>query len=101
MASPDAPTRPLRFVLSKLVPHAESRSTTMLSRRHVFVAIVAAALAAGSLASAAPVAAQTLTKASLRLKWLPQAQFAGYYLALEKGYYRDAGLDLAINPGGP
>jgi NitT/TauT family transport system substrate-binding protein len=73
----------------------------MLSRRHVLVAIVAAALAAGSLASAAPVAAQTLTKASLRLKWLPQAQFAGYYLALEKGYYRDAGLDLAINPGGP
>jgi NitT/TauT family transport system substrate-binding protein len=38
---------------------------------------------------------------TLQLKWLPQAQFAGYYVAKEKGYYRDAGLDVAIAPGGP
>ncbi len=33
--------------------------------------------------------------------WIPQAQFAGYYLALEKGYYRDQGLDVVILEGGP
>ncbi len=39
--------------------------------------------------SAAP-----LTKVSLVLKWVPQAQFAGYYVALKKGYYPKYGLDL-------
>ena len=37
----------------------------------------------------------------LQLKWLPQAQFAGYYVAHAKGFYRRAGLDVAIRPGGP
>lgn len=37
---------------------------------------------------------------TLRLKWLNQAQFAGYYVAKEKGYYSDAGLDVSIQPGG-
>ncbi|GGK07122.1 ABC transporter substrate-binding protein [Pseudomonas matsuisoli] len=46
-------------------------------------------------------AAQDMTKASLRLKWLPQAQFAGFYVAQAKGYYKDEGIDLTINPGGP
>jgi NitT/TauT family transport system substrate-binding protein len=77
------------------------RRTTMLSRRHALAAAVAMALAAGSLAHSIPAAAQTLTKASLRLKWLPQAQFAGFYVALAKGYYKAEGIDLTINPGGP
>ncbi|HZV21595.1 MAG TPA: ABC transporter substrate-binding protein [Hyphomicrobiales bacterium] len=38
---------------------------------------------------------------TLRLKWLNQAQFAGYYVAKEKGYYKDAGLDVTIEAGGP
>ena len=33
--------------------------------------------------------------------WIPQAQFAGYYLALEKGFYRQQGLDVVILDGGP
>lgn len=37
----------------------------------------------------------------LALHWLPQAQFAGYYVAQEKGFYRDAGLNVYILPGGP
>ncbi|NYT71902.1 ABC transporter substrate-binding protein [Halomonas sp. QX-2] len=45
--------------------------------------------------------AQTLTEASVRLKWLPQAQFAGFYVAKEKGFYIENGIDLTINPGGP
>jgi NitT/TauT family transport system substrate-binding protein len=45
--------------------------------------------------------AQSLVKATLRLKWLPQAQFAGFYLAKARGYYEAEGIDLTINPGGP
>ncbi|MEA4814435.1 MAG: ABC transporter substrate-binding protein [Oscillospiraceae bacterium] len=37
---------------------------------------------------------------SIQLKWLPQAQFMGYYVALDKGYYKDAGLNVTITPGG-
>jgi len=37
---------------------------------------------------------------SIQLKWLPQAQFMGYYVALEKGYYKDAGLNVKVVPGG-
>ena len=40
-------------------------------------------------------------KVTLQLKWVTQAQFAGYYVALKKGYYKDAGLDVTIKPGGP
>ena len=38
---------------------------------------------------------------TLQLKWVTQAQFAGYYAALEKGYYDDEGLNVTIKPGGP
>ena len=41
-----------------------------------------------------------LKKVKLQLKWLPQSQFMGYYVAKEKGYYKDAGLDVEILPGG-
>lgn len=42
-----------------------------------------------------------LTPVTLQLKWVPQAQFAGYYVALEKGYYEEEGLEVTIAPGGP
>ncbi|MBW4082567.1 ABC transporter substrate-binding protein [Paenibacillus sp. S150] len=41
-----------------------------------------------------------LKKVVLRLKWIHQAQFAGFYTAVEKGYYKEAGLDVEIRPGG-
>jgi NitT/TauT family transport system substrate-binding protein len=37
----------------------------------------------------------------LQLKWSADAQFAGYYVALAKGYYKDANLDVTLLPGGP
>ena len=37
----------------------------------------------------------------LQLKWVTQAQFAGYYVAAAKGYYEAEGLDVTIMPGGP
>jgi NitT/TauT family transport system substrate-binding protein len=38
---------------------------------------------------------------SLQLKWVAQAQFAGYYAALDQGYYKAENLNLTIKPGGP
>jgi NitT/TauT family transport system substrate-binding protein len=37
----------------------------------------------------------------IMLQWSHQAQFAGYYVALEKGFYKEQGLDVSIVPGGP
>ncbi|PSH67263.1 MULTISPECIES: ABC transporter substrate-binding protein [Phyllobacterium] len=40
-------------------------------------------------------------KLTLQLKWVTQGQFAGYYVAKDKGFYEEAGLDVEIKPGGP
>ncbi len=42
-----------------------------------------------------------MQKATVQLKWVPQAQFAGIYVAAEKGFYKDEGIDIKIVPGGP
>jgi NitT/TauT family transport system substrate-binding protein len=69
------------------------------------VAAVAAvaALVFASLGSAKPEApaAASADKVTLQLKWVPQAQFAGYYAAAAKGYYKQFGLDVTLKPGGP
>jgi NitT/TauT family transport system substrate-binding protein len=49
---------------------------------------------------AAPTDCATPDKVTLQLKWVPQAQFAGYYVARELGYYKDQCLDVTIRPGG-
>ncbi len=59
---------------------------------------VFAGAAALALGGAPAVALDDLT---LQLKWVTQAQFAGYYVALEKGYYEEDGLEVTIRPGGP
>ncbi len=46
-------------------------------------------------------AAQAADDVTLQLKWVTQAQFAGYYVALENGYYEDEGLNVEIKAGGP
>jgi NitT/TauT family transport system substrate-binding protein len=56
-----------------------------------------AGLATGVL-SVAAIAADDLT---LQLKWVTQAQFAGYYVAQDKGFYEEEGLNVTIKPGGP
>src|SRR2546428_953647 len=44
---------------------------------------------------------QAADKVTVQLKWVTQAQFAGYYAALQQGYYKDENLDVTIRPGGP
>ena len=46
-------------------------------------------------------AGQAADDITLQLKWVTQAQFAGYYVALEKGFYEGEDLNVTINPGGP
>ncbi len=55
--------------------------------------------AALGLALATP--AWSADEVTLQLKWVTQAQFAGYYVALDKGFYEEEGLDVTIRPGGP
>src|SRR5713226_3103597 len=45
--------------------------------------------------------AAALDQVSMQLKWKHQFEFAGYYAALEQGFYRAAGLDVTIREGGP
>ncbi len=59
--------------------------------------ILTGAIAAGVMAGGAW-AADDVT---LQLKWVTQAQFAGYYVALENGFYEEEGLNVTIKPGGP
>ena len=63
-------------------------------KRFLMGAAALSALAMGSAQASAE-------SVSLQLKWVTQAQFAGFYVAQAKGYYKDAGLDVTIKPGGP
>lgn len=60
--------------------------------------IVSMMAGAFSLAAVQAWAADAVT---LQLKWVAQAQFAGYYVAKEKGFYEEENLDVTIKPGGP
>ncbi|WP_282168500.1 ABC transporter substrate-binding protein [Ruegeria atlantica] len=60
--------------------------------------LLSGAIAAFSLAASSAFAADEVT---LQLKWVTQAQFAGYYVAKDKGFYEEEGLDVTILPGGP
>ncbi len=47
------------------------------------------------------VSAHAADKVTLQLKWVTQAQFAGYYVAKDRGFYKEENLDVEIKPGGP
>ncbi|MEQ9554706.1 MAG: ABC transporter substrate-binding protein [Rhodospirillales bacterium] len=67
----------------------------------VFLAVLCAGLGRPAPSWAAEDKPRKLTKVTLQLKWAHQFQFAGYYAALAKGYYRDRGLDVTILPAMP
>ena len=87
MASPDQKTR-----MTRKVESPPFRPKLALLRRLI---------AGASLVLAASHPAAALDSVSMQLKWKHQFQFAGYYQALEQGFYRDAGLDVTIREGGP
>lgn len=59
------------------------------------------ATALGLSVGMASFSAMAADEVTLQLKWVTQAQFAGYYVAQDKGFYEEADLDVTINPGGP
>lgn len=61
--------------------------------------LVTGALAGAMVAGASM--AQAADEVKLQLQWVTQAQFAGYYVALDQGFYADEDLDVTILPGGP
>ncbi|WP_294179240.1 ABC transporter substrate-binding protein [uncultured Schumannella sp.] len=79
------------------------------STRRGLAAIAAAAATALTLAACTTAETDTtdsgefepITEVSLQLQWLPQAQFAGYYVALDQGYFEEEGFDsVSIVPSG-
>ncbi|WP_118134299.1 ABC transporter substrate-binding protein [Oceanicella sp. SM1341] len=58
-------------------------------------------LAGAALAAVSALGAQAADEVTLQLKWVTQAQFAGYYVALDQGFYEEEDLDVEIKPGGP
>ena len=53
------------------------------------------------MAAAAATTVQAADDVKLQLQWVTQAQFAGYYVALDKGFYTAEDLNVTILPGGP
>ena len=64
-------------------------------KKKTIISMLAGAM---SLAALPAWAADAVT---LQLKWVTQAQFGGYYVAKEKGFYEEENLDVTIKPGGP
>lgn len=64
-------------------------------RRLAVLAVAAMLVATGCSAGTS----EEATKVRLQLQWVPQAQFAGYYAAVAKGFYAEEGLDVEILPG--
>ncbi len=63
-------------------------------KKYLLGAVTAGALMASSVSAMAE-------DVTIQLKWVTQAQFAGYLVAQAKGFYKEAGLNVTIKPGGP
>jgi NitT/TauT family transport system substrate-binding protein len=75
-----------------------------MKKRTWILLVTGAAIVAGLVTTSIAVAGGSgpqLTKVTIQLKWVTQAQFAGYYAAKAKGYYKAAGLDVDLKVGGP
>jgi NitT/TauT family transport system substrate-binding protein len=91
---------------SRLHGRSNSKPTTVVRTIaylcHFLFVLLSLALAAGCNRSASPGAAGSnlkLTKVTLQADWYPQPEHGGFYTALVKGYYKEEGLDLTIQPG--
>ena len=73
----------------------------MKSPRLAFAVAIAAALTISACSGSSVGGSAAPTKVRLQLKWVAQAQFAGYYAAIDQGYYKAEGLDVQVLLGGP
>ena len=73
---------------------AEKRLSNCFGSIMLKLALLRGLIVVASLVLAASHPAAAVDAASIQLKWKHQFQFAGYYQALEQGFYRDAGCDV-------
>ncbi|HCY12747.1 MAG TPA: nitrate ABC transporter substrate-binding protein, partial [Gammaproteobacteria bacterium] len=64
--------------------------------KKLFAGVVAALVLGSGL-----ITANAADKVTIQLKWVTQAQFAGYFVAQNQGFYKAENLDVTILPGGP
>ncbi len=72
-----------------------------MKRSRAFLTVTTVAILVLSACTATSPSPGEMTPVRVQLQWAPQAQFAGYFAAKEKGFYADEGLDVEIVPGGP
>jgi NitT/TauT family transport system substrate-binding protein len=85
------------------VKHSLRQRPRRMAVLAVGTALVASLAACGTTDDDSPsggASAGGLTPVKLQLQWFTQAQFAGYFAAVDQGYYKDAGLDVTILEGG-
>src|SRR4051812_13194474 len=79
---------------------SRKRFRTSLAAAAAASALLLSGCGGGGSAEPQGSASGELTPVKLQLQWFAQAQFAGYYAALDQGYFRDEGLDVQILEGG-
>ena len=81
--------------------HSTRRGLTVVSIAAISAITLSACAAGAPDAGSDSGDFEPITDISLQLQWLPQAQFAGYYVALDQGYFEDEGFDnVDIIPSG-
>jgi ABC-type nitrate/sulfonate/bicarbonate transport system substrate-binding protein len=79
--------------------NAEMNTSRRTALKTLGMASASLSLAGGSLLQAAH--AQTLSPATVALSWLPNVEYAGLWIAADRGYFREEGLDMRFLSGGP
>jgi hypothetical protein len=74
---------------------------SILRRGGALVGLTAIGLRAASPARAQASAPSATARLTVALNWLPNVEYAGLWIAMEKGYFRDEGLEVGFQPGGP
>ena len=88
----------INFLLTKIIPELTG---TISHRCSMVKTLISPVLFSTSLFPHAARSENLLKKASFIPQWSPQAQFAGFYIAYEKGFYKKNGIDFTIIQGGP
>jgi ABC-type nitrate/sulfonate/bicarbonate transport system substrate-binding protein len=84
--------------LEEIRRKAMQKNTFRLTRSLTVLLIIAVCI--GLFVHCQPSTHNNLDTVKIRLKWIDQAQFAGFYTAKEKGFYRDNNIDAILEPGG-
>ncbi|MBG6214442.1 NitT/TauT family transport system substrate-binding protein [Cryobacterium sp. CAN_C3] len=81
--------------------HRTTRLGTIATVAALGALVLSGCSTSGGTGGMTDAASAGLTPITLQLQWVAQAQFAGYYAAVDQGYYKDEGLDVTIEEGGP